>query len=221
MKRKICCVIFDFDGVILESTEVKATALIELFKDYPQLHEKILDYHYLNQGKGRFNKFRWVYKELLKKKYNQKVENELNNTYSQLIATKMEKVPFAKGALKILKELNKNTIPIYIASGTPDKELNAVIKDRKIKKFIKKAYGSDHSKERIIQIIFSKEDLKPKDLLFIGDGPADYTAAKNKNIYFEAFYNSQPDLVKFWKRKNIRPLNNLTDITKNYFWEKV
>ena len=61
-------IIFDFDGVIAESVDVKTEAFKELFKAYPDKVKAIADFHIDNGGMSRFDKFRHIYKNILKKK---------------------------------------------------------------------------------------------------------------------------------------------------------
>ena len=48
--RDLRAVIFDFDGVILESADIKTQAFIELFADNPDHREAILRQHHDNVG---------------------------------------------------------------------------------------------------------------------------------------------------------------------------
>src|SRR5688500_11624263 len=59
-------VIFDFDGVILESANIKTEAFLTLFADHTEHREAIRGYHVRNVGISRFRKFEWIYSELLK-----------------------------------------------------------------------------------------------------------------------------------------------------------
>ena len=48
-------IIFDFDGVILESADIKTNAFRTLFeKESPELINKIISYHFKNMGISRF-----------------------------------------------------------------------------------------------------------------------------------------------------------------------
>jgi beta-phosphoglucomutase-like phosphatase (HAD superfamily) len=44
MKRRLQAVFFDFDGVILDSVDVKARAFSEMFRDYgPEVEKAVVD----------------------------------------------------------------------------------------------------------------------------------------------------------------------------------
>ncbi|MDD1661933.1 MAG: HAD family hydrolase, partial [Methanomicrobiales archaeon] len=62
----IASLLLDFDGVILESVEVKTRAFRELFSFRPDHVGEIVAYHMRNTGVSRFDKFRHIYREILK-----------------------------------------------------------------------------------------------------------------------------------------------------------
>ena len=64
--KKIEAIFLDFDGVILESVEVKGWAFGKLFEDHPEHVDKIVAFHHANGGMSRFDKFRYIYKKMLK-----------------------------------------------------------------------------------------------------------------------------------------------------------
>lgn len=62
----INAILFDFDGVLVESVDVKTRAFADLFKDEEdEIVEKVVNYHLKNSGISRYDKFRYYYKEYL------------------------------------------------------------------------------------------------------------------------------------------------------------
>ncbi|EAI6773129.1 HAD hydrolase-like protein, partial [Campylobacter coli] len=50
-------IIFDFDGVILDSVELKTQAFAELFKEFPKNKvQELVKYHIQNGGISRYHK---------------------------------------------------------------------------------------------------------------------------------------------------------------------
>jgi len=61
--KEIQAVFFDFDGVILESVDIKGWAFGKLFeKQHPEHVDEIVAFHHANNGMSRFEKFRNFYK---------------------------------------------------------------------------------------------------------------------------------------------------------------
>jgi beta-phosphoglucomutase-like phosphatase (HAD superfamily) len=62
----IKAIIFDFDGVILESASIKTNAFAEVVRDYPREQaEEFVQYHMSHMGISRHVKFRYFIEEIL------------------------------------------------------------------------------------------------------------------------------------------------------------
>lgn len=206
---KIQAVIFDFDGVILDSANIKTEAFLELFKKYPEHQQAIKEYHIENQGITRYKKFEWIYKELLDKPYNEEIKEKLGSNFSALVFEKIMEADAISGAMEFLETL-RNNIPAYIASGTPDEELGKIIKSRNLAKYFKAAYGSNISKEEAIERVAEQESAEYSELLFIGDATTDYLAASSRDVPFIAVYSEE--MEGYWKERDIEPVHNLMEI---------
>lgn len=210
--QKTKAVIFDFDGVILDSADIKTEAFIELFNKYPEHQEAIKKYHIEHQGITRFKKFEWIYKTLLKQPYNEDVKKRLGQDFSALVFKKVMNAKAIPGAIEFLETLNQNNIPAYIASGTPDEELKKILEGRELSGYFKAAYGSNISKEQAIDRVAEDEGLTYSELLFIGDATTDYRAATSKNVPFVAVYSDE--MIEYWQEKNIIPVKDLMQISE-------
>lgn len=179
----IKAIIFDFDGVILESAEIKTDAFRELFRAYPKKIEEITDYHLLNTGISRYVKFRHIYGRILGKELTQKEEVRLGEHFSQLALRKVLKAPFVSGARGFLEQ-NKQRYQFFIASGTPQEELDKVIRLRKLKGYFQEVHGSPEEKADIIKQIIKDYNFGRQEIVYIGDGASDRIAAKKAKITF-------------------------------------
>ena len=68
-------IIFDFDGVILDSNKIKSNAFTKLFKDKNKNQENldmIIRYHKDNMGISRNKKIKFYYENILKQKITNK-----------------------------------------------------------------------------------------------------------------------------------------------------
>ena len=78
MKPKI--IIYDFDGVVCDSVNVKTNAFVELYKDYSSdIQNQVRLYHLMNGGISRFEKIRYFQEELLNKPANEEDINQIAN----------------------------------------------------------------------------------------------------------------------------------------------
>ena len=121
--------VLDFDGVVLESLAVKGHAFRELFAEYPQHLDAIEQFHYDNAGMSRYEKFTWIYAELLRRSLPDEEMRALDIRFRGLVADAMRSCPFVTGAVEFI-DAHKDREPLFIASGTPEDELRAIVSDR-------------------------------------------------------------------------------------------
>ena len=178
-------VFFDFDGVILDSVDVKTKAFAKMFRKYgPEVEKNVVEYHLNNGGVSRFDKFRYYYEEILKTPVNEETIKSLSEQFSYLVVDGVLASQFISGAKESLKVLNKNSIPAYIVSGTPDNEIKLIIKKKGLNKYFKEVHGSPRKKWEICQEIINRENYNPQNCLFVGDAMSDYNAARKNAICF-------------------------------------
>jgi HAD superfamily hydrolase (TIGR01549 family) len=206
----IKAVIFDFDGVLVESVDIKTKAFAKLFEsEGADIVEKVVDYHLRNAGVSRFEKFRCIYKEILKKHLSENEFQNLCSRFSQLVADAVAEAPFVSGAREFLENYLR-TYDFYIASATPLDELERIIEEKKISRYFKKIYGAPQKKADIVRTILSENDLKPQDVLCIGDAMSDYEAAKSNGVAF--IVRITKDNVLLFKDINCLRTNDLRNL---------
>lgn len=178
-------VFFDFDGVILDSVNIKTKAFAKMFSKYgKEIESKVVDYHLKNGGVSRFEKFKHYYNQFLNKPINDEIIEELNQNFSKLVFEEVLKAPFIDGALETLKKLKSKKIPCYIVSGTPDSEIKKIVLQRNLSEYFVQVYGSPQKKWEITKKIIEKQNYKNKKCLFIGDAMSDYECAKTLGLQF-------------------------------------
>jgi phosphoglycolate phosphatase-like HAD superfamily hydrolase len=196
----IKAIIFDFDGVILESADIKTVAFLELFDHRPDLQPAILQYHLDNLGVSRYDKFAWIYNELLGRPFTPEVREQLGKDFSALVLQKVMASPFVPGALECLQLLSAR-LPLFVASGTPQEELDLIVERRDLQQYFKEVWGTPHQKPEIIRCILAKYGLAPHEALMVGDGSSDYKAAVETNLHFVA--RDTPEQAEYWQQQQI------------------
>ena len=180
----IKAVIFDFDGVILESSEIKTEAFRELFENrFPAFLDEILEHHRKNMGISRFVKFRYVYENILKQPYTPETEVKLGSEFSKIVYQKVLEAPFVPGAYEFITR-NQGIYPMFIASGTPERELGEIVALRNLKPYFAEIHGAPRSKPQIITGIMKGYGYQPQEIAFVGDAESDMRAAKETSVYF-------------------------------------
>jgi len=208
----IKAVIFDFDGVILESAGIKTRAFKKLFEqDYPEKVNGIIRYHKRNMGISRFVKFRHIYENILKMPLTIEEEKSLGRKFSEIVFEEIINAPFVAGAEEFIAN-NQRKYMMFIVSGTPEEELRDILNRRKISNFFKEVYGTPTSKPEIISMILERYSLSRKETVFVGDATNDLYAARENGIYFIARLNSENSELmndQKWKIEDLKFLELL------------
>ena len=124
-------IIFDFDGVILDSNHVKEEAFADIFNKYGvSIKNKVVKYHRNNLGISRFNKFKIIHKNYLNKKIDNKNLENLSFKFSKIVFNKIINVDFIPGSYKFISN-NLNYYDLHISSATPLNELIKICKKKK------------------------------------------------------------------------------------------
>jgi len=213
--------ILDFDGVLVESVDIKTEAFRELFQGYKDKVDEIVQYHIKNHAFSRYAKFKYIYENILGKEYTSKVERDLGRRFSEIVFQKVAECPSVEGAEEFLEYFSK-IYPIYLASNTPQQELERIIVKRKMKKYFKQIFGCPPgNKVDFINKAIENEHAKPNEAIYIGDMMEDYNIAKKTGVFFigrrniESFDNL--DIPQFSNLKEIKKWIMSRKINEKYF----
>ena len=176
-------IIFDFDGIICESVDVKVEAFRKLFSGHPKHLKKIIDYHIRAGGISRYEKFKVIYRDILRKKLTPEKSAELGKKFTAYAYAAVIASPLVEGAQELLSQHYKKIL-FFIASGTPQEEVASIIQKKKLDKFFKGVYGSPQTKYEIIAKVLKKNKIDRDSIIFVGDSINDYDGARQAGIKF-------------------------------------
>lgn len=177
-------VIFDFDGILLESADIKTEAFIEMFSEHPEHQDSIRAYHLAHQGISRFRKFEWIYAELLRQPLDSATSQALGKCFSALVMEKILNAPFVLGACELLGLLKERGLPMAIVSGTPQGELDDITARRGLRHYFEAIVGSPTEKPVAVWELLARNRLMPQQAVFLGDGLSDHRAAVVTGVHF-------------------------------------
>ncbi len=177
--------IFDFDGVIADSVEVKTKAFAELYKSYgTDVVSKVIDHHRNNGGMSRFAKFEHYHKIFLKKNISKKTLDKLSIQFSGLVFEKVVLSDEINSAGEFLNKYCNDERICVINSATPQVEIQKIIRARGIGEIFTMVLGSPSTKLENISKILDKYNCTKDDVIFFGDADADLMAAINTGVDF-------------------------------------
>lgn len=177
-------IVFDFDGVLAESVDVKTRAFAELYRPYgPDIERAVVAYHLAHGGLSRFEKFRHYHRELLRQPLSKEEERALGERFSRLVEDAVVAAPWVRGAREFL-EAHHRDLPFAVASGTPTEELRRVVERRGIAGFFRAIRGSPARKSAILRDLLAQFGVAPTRMLMIGDAITDYEGAAEAGTAF-------------------------------------
>lgn len=171
-------IVFDCDGVIIESVTAKTEAFYRLGLAWgPKVAKKLRDYHTSHLGISRFVKFDWLFKEVLHEELTPEISDKLGQEFVDLCLAEVTNSPLVPGCQDCLDYL-QGKAAMYVASGMPDAELRMIIKARGLGKYFRNTLGSPPGKTDLLDSIVFEEGLDPEKTLMVGDSSTDLAAAE-------------------------------------------
>ena len=201
-------IIFDFDGTLVDSIDVKTNAFAEIYEPYGQLIvEKVIKYHIKNGGISRFDKFEYFHNKYLKKQIDSNQILALSDKFSNIVIDKVVDSPFFPGVLEFIS--NRSNFKKFISTATPQVEIVKILKREKIFNFFDFVQGSPASKSEHIQQIMKKYKYNSKEIIYVGDTKSDYMAALKNEVLFVSVKDKFDDDTIVLKN-----FNEITQIVK-------
>lgn len=205
--KRLAAVIFDFDGVLIDSVDVKTNAFAELYKGYGKdIQKQVVSYHLQYLGISRLHKIRYYQSVLLGETIDEANINKLADKFANLVKRNVTSAAMIPGACNSLKFLHKKNIPMYIASGTPEDELQEIVEDRNLTTIFSGIYGSPRNKSEILEMIIKTNGYDSELCVMIGDALEDYKAAQHNSCKFVGVGNPVDSVFP----EEIMPIPDLT-----------
>ncbi|WP_319781512.1 HAD family hydrolase [Oceanisphaera sp. IT1-181] len=211
--------VFDCDGVILNSNKVKTDAFYRAALPYSEAAaQALLEYHVAHGGVSRYKKFAYFLEQIVPitaPSVSGPDLDELLSHYAQSVQHGLLTCEVAVG----LYELRARTPHAnwLIVSGGDQTELRDVFAKRDLDKlFDGGIFGSPETKEIILAHELANRNIQ-HPALFLGDSKYDYQAANTAGLEF-VFLSAWSE-VEGWKKfvaeKNLSTRKNIREIANN------
>ncbi len=206
--------IFDFDGVLAESVNIKTEAFRSMYTQYgEEIAERVVKHHLNHAGISRYKKFSYYHSNYLNKELNSDELKHLCQSFSKLVKKNVIQAPAVMGSVDFLEKLNKNNKTCVINTGTPTEEIKEILLKRKIDYLFKAAYGSPSSKVENLTKLTKKFDTLTRRTIFFGDANTDLNAAKELNMDFIYIGNSIK-LIQECNKEEMLFFSNFYELSK-------
>lgn len=213
--------VFDCDGVVLDSNTVKTSAFYEATLPYGEAAAKaFVEYHTANGGISRYSKFAHFLEAIVpsipQESKAPSIEDMLDK-YAKKVRQGLLTCAVAKG----LQELREHTQQArwLIVSGGDQSELREVFAERGLAGlFDGGIFGSPDNKNEILAREVANGNIQ-QPALFLGDSKYDYQAAKTAQLDF-VFLNEWTevnDWQEWCQEKKIKTMKNIENLVVDIF----
>lgn len=170
-------IVFDFDGVLVESVDVKGEAFAALYEaDGVAVQARVRAYHDAHGGVSRFEKIRLFEEEYCGRPADEARVNALADRFSEIVERRVVEAKAVAGAMEFLRA-HDGGVPLYVASATPQEELRRIVRKRGMDGFFAEVLGSPRKKDVLLADIIARRGYDAARVLMVGDAITDYNAA--------------------------------------------
>ena len=214
--KKYKSLIFDCDGVILNSNKIKTEAFRKTLQKYNlEAIDEFIKYHKENGGISRYIKLENFLKNILPKydknfRFNKSELKILLENYSYQCKIALFNAEVTKDLSK-LRELSGN-IPWLIVSGGDQIELREVFNKKGLAEYFNGGiFGSPDTKKDIIKREISNGIIQLPSLM-LGDSKLDHIAAESNKLDF-LFVYQWTDFTEYKKYCIINSINKIKTVS--------
>lgn len=177
-------IVFDCDGVLLESVDAKTRAFHRLAEPFgPEAQDRMALYHHLHGGVSRYEKIKWLYREFAGRECTPEELEANGRRFTELALDEVLAAPMVPGALDVLERWH-GKVPLWVCSGTPQEELGLILEQRNLTRFFAGWRGTPPAKEVLLQEIVRVARVDPADAVMVGDADTDLRAAEAAETRF-------------------------------------
>lgn len=201
-------ILFDFDGVILESNHVKVDGFYRLFQEFGESKARLgANYFASNAGLSRYDVIAYFFLRILEKKLDDSTVMEYAKKYSDIVKDEVVKTKFVDGCEEFL--LQNTRCDLFVVSSSDENDLKYICETLDISRYFKDILGSPTKKAVNIKEIIKKYNLCKNETIYVGDSLNDYYATLENDLYF---VGRNSGVYDFSGLKNIGVIKDMKEI---------
>lgn len=185
-------ILWDFDGVIMDSMPVRDKGFEIVLGKYPQEQVSLLmEYHRNNGGLSRYKKFRYFFEEIRKESITDSEIEVLAQEFSVvMLQNLLDSKLLIIDSLNFIKE-NYMKYNMHIVSGSDGNELRYICETLGLSKYFFSIHGSPTPKNELVKNVLFESNYKSEETCLIGDSFNDLEAADVNKIVFIGYNNKK------------------------------
>ena len=206
--------VFDCDGVILNSNKIKSQAFYEATKHFGHdAADALVKYHVQRGGISRYAKVKHFIGSILNREFDEGLYQDILDRFSLAVKSGLMRCDVIEG----LSELREKTSSKWlIVSGGDENELRQVFAERNLEQYFDGGiFGSPDTKDFILERELVEENII-NPALFLGDSKYDYKAAQaaKMDFVFVSGWTEVDDWEEFCTANDLDNVSSVTDFLK-------
>jgi HAD superfamily hydrolase (TIGR01549 family) len=210
-------VIFDCDGVLLNSNLIKSDAFYEAVLPYGKSYAEVfLKYHIENGGISRDKKFEYFLEKIIQLNNSKQHQSDLLEKYSSLVINELINADVTSG-LNSLRQKYIHT-KWFVISGGNEEEIKYVFEKKKIAKYFDGGiFGSPKSKDKIFKELIKSNQIK-NPAIYLGDSRYDHQVASKYLLDFMFVYGwtEFDDWKNYCEKNGINSIEGIINIIDHF-----
>ncbi len=182
--------LWDYDGVIMDSMPIRGRGFEEVLKEYPKEQvDELMAFHELNGGLSRYVKFRYFFEKIRGESITEAQVLDLAEQFSKIMfELLLDEKLLITDSVSFIKA-NYQNYEMHIVSGSDGNELRAICAGLGLDGYFKTINGSPTPKKQLVKDVLSSNGYAPEEVVLIGDSINDFEASQVNGIDFIGYNN--------------------------------
>jgi phosphoglycolate phosphatase-like HAD superfamily hydrolase len=214
----IKCVVFDFDGTLVDSNAIKREAFFAIARPWDASGEVVAEVFERWPAADRYEKTQKIAEALISRKLLPEDSSlaewasRLANDYTTQCESAIACCPEMPGATETLNELSEEGLLLFVNSATPVEPLRKILELRNWVCFFQGAYGAEAAKADNLGQVAARTGAKPHEIVHVGDQPDDLHATEQFGCHFVAMADGDTRPVAKASTLVVQQLSELSDL---------
>jgi HAD superfamily hydrolase (TIGR01549 family) len=137
----------------------------------------------MHGGVSRYKKFAWLYEQAKGRPTTPEEDAALNERFVRYAFEEVMHCSLVPGVLDVLNRW-KGRVPLYVASGAPQEELEFLLRKRQLADYFDGIRGYPPGKSALLRGILQETGRDPAECVMVGDASTDMRAAEDNGTLF-------------------------------------
>ncbi len=177
-------VVFDCDGVLIDSNGVKSRAFQDILRDEAAPHlDTFAEYRAARPGLSRHALFMFFFRDIAKRSDWMSRACSASRSFSEATISALASCPGISGVEEVLDHIAGWGIPCTVISAADQDDLNTILSIRGLKRHFAATRGGNRPKADHIRALLQEGTLRPP-IIYFGDSLADWEASAETGARF-------------------------------------